>query len=55
LSGKIRIQFTTDPFDQWRLGQVGGYIERFKGKEVFAFDSQDQYMKYLQLNAERKK
>lgn len=54
LSGKIRIQFTADPFDQWRLSQVGGYIERFRGKEVFAFDRHDQYMKYLQLNTQRK-
>ncbi|WP_158530452.1 hypothetical protein [Paenibacillus larvae] len=54
MSEKIRIQFTTDSFDQWRLSQVGGYIERFRGKEVFAFDRHDQYMKYLQLNTQRK-
>ncbi|QHZ52454.1 hypothetical protein [Paenibacillus larvae] len=51
----IRIKFSEDPFDQWRLAQAGGYIVNHRGKEMFAFTTQMQYNRYLQLNKERKR
>ncbi|WP_052516606.1 hypothetical protein [Paenibacillus popilliae] len=51
----IRISFSTDRFDQWRLSQVGGRITNHRGKEMFIFDSERQWQRYLELNKERNK
>jgi hypothetical protein len=52
---KFIISFSSDPFDQWRLSQVGGSISQSKGKPVFEFTSREQYQKYLDLNGHRYK
>jgi hypothetical protein len=50
----IDISFSSNPFDQWRLSQVGGQITINKsGKTVFRFTTQQQYNEYLKLNAQR--
>lgn len=50
----IRISFSADQFDQWRLSKVGGSIKNVKGKEVFVFESEQQYREYQALNAHKK-
>lgn len=49
----VFISFSSDGFDQYRLGKVGGSITTQKGKTVFKFANQDQYNQYLALNRER--
>lgn len=49
----IRISFSADWFDQWRLSQVGGRIANHRGKEMFVFDSEMQWQRYLELNKQR--
>ncbi|WP_199426826.1 hypothetical protein [Thermaerobacillus caldiproteolyticus] len=50
----IDISFSSDPFDQWRLSQVGGQITFNKSdKPVFRFNDKQQYDKYLKLNEHR--
>ncbi|MGI6836142.1 hypothetical protein RY280_23515 [Bacillus paralicheniformis] len=52
---KIIISYSGDKFDQWRLGQAGGYIGLEKsGKPVFVFRTKSQYENYLALNSQRK-
>lgn len=54
--GKIVISYSSDRFDQWRLGEAGGFIAFTKdGKPVFQFDRKGQYERYLRLNRRRHK
>ena len=48
------IAFSQDPFDQWRLSQVGGVVVSVKGKESFIFKTKEQFEKYMALNSQRK-
>lgn len=50
----VRIAFSPDKFDHWRLSKVGGRITDYRGKPVFVFDSERQWKKYWELNQERK-
>lgn len=48
------LPYSADPFDHWRLSQVGGSIDQVKRKESFIFKTKDQFDKYLALNSQRK-
>jgi hypothetical protein len=51
----IEINFTQNPFDQWRVGQVGASIVINKrGVPVIRFKDRTQLNKYLALNRLRK-
>lgn len=49
----IALAYSQDPFDQWRLSQVGGRIGFRRNTPIFLFDSQSQYEQFLSLNAKR--
>lgn len=49
----IRIAYSADKFDHWRLSQVGGRIANHRGKEMFVFDSEMQWQRYRDLNKRR--
>lgn len=50
----MKIPFSEDVFDQWRLSQVGGAITiNQNGKPEFQFKTHEQYQRYTELNIKR--